>query len=38
VGVSKFLKNEFASARDIETRYVINLDELAASQQGFSRI
>lgn len=37
-GVSKFLKNEFASARDIETRYVINLDELAASQHGFVRI
>jgi hypothetical protein len=37
-GVSKFLKNEFASVRDVETRYVINLDELAASQQGFVRI
>jgi hypothetical protein len=31
-GMSKFMSNPFASARDIESRYVISLDELAASQ------
>ena len=32
-GVDRFLKNSFASVRDIESRYVINLDDLAASEQ-----
>ena len=36
-GVSRFVKNEFATKADIESRYVINLDDLAASQQ-FARI
>ena len=31
--ISNFLHNEFASLDDVESRYVINLDELAASQQ-----
>jgi len=36
-GVSRFMKNEFASRNDLEARYVINLDDLAAAQQ-FARI
>jgi hypothetical protein len=36
-GVSKFVKNEFASRGDVDSRYVINLDDLAASQQ-FARV
>lgn len=32
-GVNYFMKNEFASRGDIESRYVINLDELAAAEQ-----
>ena len=36
-GASKFLKNDFASSRDIESRYVINLDDLAA-QQHFAKL
>jgi len=31
------MKNEFASRNDLEARYVINLDDLAAAQQ-FARI
>lgn len=31
--VSRFLKNDFASANDVDRRFVINLDDLAASQQ-----
>jgi len=30
---TKFLRNEFASVADVERRFVINLDELAAQQQ-----
>ncbi len=32
-GISNFMPNEFASINDIENRYVVNLDELAAAQQ-----
>ena len=32
-GISNFMPNEFASVNDIESRYVVNLDELAAVQQ-----
>jgi hypothetical protein len=32
-GINHFMHNEFASQNDIEARYVINLDELAATQQ-----
>lgn len=30
--VSSFLRNEFASARDVESRFIVSLDELAAAQ------
>lgn len=30
--VSRFLRNEFASTNDVDRRFVINLDDLAASQ------
>jgi len=32
-GVNYFMKNQYASRGDIESRYVINLDELAAAEQ-----
>jgi len=32
-GVERFMRNSFASARDVDSRFVINLDDLAAQQQ-----
>lgn len=31
-GVSSFMRNEFAATRDVDSRFVVSLDELAASQ------
>lgn len=32
-GVERFVRNPFASSRDVDSRFVINLDDLAAQQQ-----
>lgn len=32
-GVERFVRNPFAASRDVDSRFVINLDELAAQQQ-----
>jgi hypothetical protein len=32
-GIPNFLKNEFTPQKAIEDRYIINLDDLAASQR-----
>jgi hypothetical protein len=31
-GVSQFLPNQFASRNDVDSRYVVSLDELATAQ------
>lgn len=36
-GVTRFIRNEFATVADLESRYVIDLDDLAA-QQHFVRV